>query len=138
MTSLVYTDALNAGARGDIDYEVDTFKCVLLTASYVPDKNHRRRSDLTSMHGASGTYPVDGVVVLVTVSKDEANDRVDIGLGALQVTSASITARYGVYYKARGGSASQDELIACVDFGEDVISTMSTWQLTASTMRMQN
>jgi hypothetical protein len=43
-----------------------------------------------------------------------------------------------VYYKSRGGASSADEIIAVVDFGADVSTTVGTFTLTASTLRKQN
>ena len=69
---------------------------------------------------------------------DTTNNRVDITLGGASWTTATITARYAVYYKARGGASSADELVAVVDFGSDVTSTAATFTLSASTLRKQN
>jgi hypothetical protein len=77
-------------------------------------------------------------VATVTVTKDTVNDRVDISLGAESWTTASITARGAVYYKRRGGLSSADELVAYIDFGGDITSTLGTFALTASTLRIQN
>jgi hypothetical protein len=69
---------------------------------------------------------------------DAAHDRVDISLGGATWANATITARYAVYYKARGGAATADELVAVNDFGADVASTAAAFALAASTYRKQN
>jgi hypothetical protein len=83
-------------------------------------------------------YTAGGVTSAVTVTKDTANDRVDIALGQVSWSNSTITARKAVYYVSRGGAASADELIAVNDFGSDVVSSGGTFTLNASTVRLQN
>jgi hypothetical protein len=138
MASLIYTSALEDAVNGDIDYGADTFKCAFVTSAYTPDKDtHTKRSDVTNEVAASGSYVAGGLAATVTVTKDLANDRIDISLGAVSATTATITARGAVYYKAVG-SAATDRLVAYIDFGSDVTSTAGTFSLTASTLRIQN
>jgi hypothetical protein len=139
MASVIFNSALDDAFRGNIDFDTDTFNVMLVTSSYVPDKDaHTKRSDVTNEVGASGTYVPGGGAVTVTVTKDTVNDRIDISLGDASFTGATITARGAVYYKSRGGASSADELVAYIDFGMDVISTIGTWALTASMLRIQN
>lgn len=139
MASLIYNSALYDGLTGAIDYDTDTFKCMLVTSAYTPNKDtHTKRSNVTNEVSASGTYAAGGGTATVTVTNDTANDRQDISLGAVSFTGATITARAAVYYKSRGGASSADELVAYIDFGSDITSTAGTWALTASTMRIQN
>ena len=67
-----------------------------------------------------------------------ANDRIEISLGGASWEASTITARGLVYYKSRGGAPSADELVAYIDFGEDVVSQNGTFAVTASTLRIQN
>jgi phage protein D len=83
-------------------------------------------------------YTAGGVVTSITVTKDTVNDRLDITLGAVSWPTSTITARKAVYYKARGGAATADELVAVNDFGSDVTSTGATFSLALSTVRFQN
>jgi hypothetical protein len=39
MASLIYNSAIDEMARGDIDFDTDTFKALLVTSAYVPDKD---------------------------------------------------------------------------------------------------
>jgi hypothetical protein len=112
---------------------------MLVTSTYSPNKDtHTKRSDVTNEVGASGSYAAGGGAATVTVTKDTVNDRIDISLGAVSFTTATITARGAVYYKSRGGASSADELVAYIDFGADITSTAGTFSLTASTLRIQN
>lgn len=138
MASLIYNSAIDDTVRGNIDMDTDTFKVMLVTSSYTPDKDtHLKRSSVTNEVVGTG-YTAGGAAATVGVTKDTANDRVDISLGAASWASATITARGAVYYKSRGGASSADELVAYIDFGADITSTAGTFALTASTFRIQN
>ena len=138
MASLIYNSAPDEMARGDIDFDTNTFKAMLVTSAYVPNKDtHDFRDDVTNE--VSGTaYTAGGVASAVTVTKDTANDRVTIQLGAVSWASSTITARGCVYYKSRGGASSADELVAYADFGSDVSSSGGTFSVAASTITLQN
>lgn len=139
MASIIYNSALYDALNGDIDYGADAFKVMLVTSAYTPNKDtHLKRSSVTNEVAASGSYAAGGGTVTVTVTNDTANDRQDISLGGTSFTTATITARAAVYYKARGGASSADELVAYIDFGSDITSTAGTFTLTASTLRLQN
>lgn len=139
MASLIYDSALDDAARGNIDYDTDSFKCMLVTSAYTPNKaTHTKRSDVTNEVAATGGYVAGGFAATVAPTKDTVNHREDISLGGISIPTATITARGAVYYKARGGAASADELVAYIDFGADITSTAATWALTASTFRTQN
>ena len=134
----MFTSVLDDTVRGAVDFDTDTFKCMLVTSAYVPNKDtHTKRSNVTNEVAGTG-YTAGGVIAPVTVTKDTVNDRVDISLGAISIPNATITARGAVYYKSRGGAATADELVAYIDFAADVTSTNGTFALTASTIRLQN
>jgi hypothetical protein len=138
MPSIIYNSFLEDLARGAIDMDTDTFRVLLTTSAYSENKDtHLKRSDVTNEVTGTG-YTAGGVVTTITVTKDNANDRLDITLGAVSWPTSTITARKAVFYKARGGAATADELVAVNDFGSDVTSTGATFSLAASTVRFQN
>jgi hypothetical protein len=138
MASLIYNSALDEMARGDIDFDSNSFKALLVTSSYVPNKDtHDFRDDVTNEVSGTG-YTAGGVASAVTVTKDTANDKVTIQFGAVSWASSTITARACVYYKSRGGASSADELVAYADFGSDVSSSGGTFSVAASTITLQN
>lgn len=138
MASLLFNRMLELWARGNIDFDTDTFRVMLTTSAYTEDKDaHDFRNDVTNEVSGTG-YTAGGNIATVTVTLDTANDRLDITLGGTTWPTSTITARKAVYYKARGGAASADELIAVNDFGSDVISVAGTFTLNASTMRITN
>lgn len=138
MASLIYNSAVDDMARGAIDFDTDTFKVMLVTSSYTPNKDtHDKRDDVTNE--ASGTgYTSGGVTSACTVTKDTANDRVTLQFASVSWASSTITARGAVIYKSRGGASSADELIAYNDFGADVSTTAGTFSIAASTITLQN
>lgn len=139
MASLLYNLFLNAWAKGNIDFDTDSFKVMLVTSSYTPNKDtHDFRNDVTNEVTGTG-YSAGGAAVTVTVNAvDTANDRQEITLGGASWSTSTITARGAVYYKSRGGASSADEIIAYIDFGGDVSSSGGTFTLTDSTLRVQN
>lgn len=139
MTSLVFNLALNAWAKGNIDFDTDTFKVMLVTSSYSPNKDtHDFRDDVTNEVVGTG-YSAGGAAVTVTVGAvDTANDREEITLGGASWPTSTITAAAAVYYKSRGGLSSADEIIAYIDFGGNVVSSGGTFTLNSSTLRLQN
>ncbi len=138
MASLIYNRALELWARGNIDFDTDTFKVMLTTSAYAENKDtHDFRDDVTNEVAGTG-YTAGGNVATVTVTLDTVNDRLDISLGGTTWPASTITARKAVYYKSRGGAATADELVAVNDFGADVISSSGTFTLNASTLRITN
>jgi hypothetical protein len=138
MASLVYNSAVDDMARGLIDFDSDTFKAMLVTSTYSPNKDtHDKRDDVTNEVTGTG-YTTGGTTCAVTVTKDTANDKVVITLGSVSWSSSTITARGCVYYKSRGGASSADEIVAYNDFGGDVSTTGGTFSVAASTITLQN
>jgi hypothetical protein len=139
MPSLIYNSAVRDNVVGNIDFDTDTFRVMLVTSAYTENKDtHTKRSDVTNEVTGAG-YTAGGAITTVTVAAvDTANDQVVITFGAVSWASSTITARKAVIYKSRGGVASADELVGVVDFGTDVVSVAGTFSLTASTLTLQN
>jgi hypothetical protein len=138
MASLIYNSAIDDIVRGAIDADTDTFKALLVTSSYSPNKDtHDKRDDVTNEVTGTG-YTAGGVTTACTVTKDTANDRVTLQFAAVSWATSTITARALVIYKSRGGASSADELVAYNDFGSDVSSTAGTFSVAASVVTLQN
>jgi hypothetical protein len=138
MASLIFNKMFEGWANGNIDFGSDTFKVMLTTSAYSENKDtHDFRDDITNEVSGTG-YTAGGNTVTVTPTLDTANDRLDITMGGTSWTTSTITARKGVYYKARGGASSADEVIMVNDFGSDVVSSAGTFTLNASTIRIAN
>ena len=137
MASLIYNSCIDDMARGAIDFDTDTFKVMLVTSSYTPNKDtHDKRDDVTNEVSGTG-YTAGGVSAPVTVTKDTANDKVTIEFAAVSWTSSTITARGAVYFKSTGNAAN-DCLVAYNDFGSNITTSNGTFSLAASTLTLQN
>ena len=139
MASLVYNSCIRDAVVGNIDFDTDTFKMMLVTSTYTASKSHAKRSDITNEAPGAG-YTTGGNACAVTVAAtDNTNNDVEISFTVTSWTSATITARAGVIYKSRGGASSADELVGYVDFTSDVASTNGTFAVTVSTpLKFQN
>jgi hypothetical protein len=137
MASLIYNSAIDDMARGAIDFDSNSFKALLVTSSYVPNKDtHDKRDDVTNEVSGTG-YTAGGVASVCTVTKDTANDKVTLSFAAVSWASSTITARALVIYKSTG-TASTDNLVCYVDFGSDVSSTGGTFSVTSSVISLAN
>ena len=138
MASLIYNSAIDDMARGAIDFDTDSFKAMLVTSAYTPNKDtNDRRDDVTNEVSGTG-YTAGGVASVCTVTKDTANDKVTLQFAAVSWASSTITARALVIYKSLGGASSADALVAYNDFGADVSSSGGTFSVAASTITLQN
>jgi hypothetical protein len=133
MSSAIYNSMMYHEAKGNIDFDTDSFKVMLVTSAYTPDVDaHDYRNDVTNE--VTGTnYVAGGAATTCTVTQDNANNRVSIGFSAVTWATATITARGAVIYKSRGGASSADELVAYVDFGSDKSSTAGDFVVTFTT-----
>jgi hypothetical protein len=140
MASLIYNNAIWYLVKGNIDFDSDTFKTMLVTSSYTPNKDTDDfRNDVTNEVAAGGGYTAGGTAATVTVAAiDTANDRIEVTMAGGNWPSSTITAAGAVIYKSRGGASSADELVAYIDFGGNVVSAAGTFTLTDSLLRLQN
>ncbi|AFU87243.1 hypothetical protein Ccr2_gp074 [Caulobacter phage Ccr2] len=138
MASLVYNSMLHDLVNGDIAFDTDTFKVMLVTSAYTPNKDtHTRKNQVTNEVTGAG-YTAGGQNSAVTITPDTANDREDLSFATVTWTSATITARAAVIYKDTG-TAATSPLIAYVDFGTDVSSTNANFAVSfSSPLRFQN
>jgi hypothetical protein len=139
MASLLFDSMLYDLAKGSIDFDTDTFKVMLVTNAYSPNKGtHAKRSDVTNEVSGTG-YTAGGAATTVTVTNDTTNHRTDIAFSNPSWANSTITARAAVIYKSRGGASSADELVGYCDFGADVASNNGTFQVTFNTpLRLTN
>lgn len=137
--SLIYDSFFGDVYAANIAVNTDTFKCMLVTATYTPNKGtHAKRSAVTNEVTGTG-YTAGGTNCTVAGALDTTNHRYDVTITGPSWTTATITARAMVVYKSRGGASSADELVAYIDFGSDVSSTAATFAVTVtSPLRIQN
>lgn len=140
MASLVYNSAVRDIATGAIDLDTDTFYAMLVTATYVPNKDTDLKRSVVTNEVVGTGYVAGGAAIVATVAAvDTVNDRVDVTFGSVVWAASTIVARAAVIYKRRGGASTADELLAYVDFGANITSTADTFTFTPSSpLRFQN
>jgi hypothetical protein len=133
MADVIYDSLIDDVARNNVDLDTDTFKAMLVTSAYVPNRaTHTRRSDITNEVVGTG-YVAGGNAVAVTVTKDTGLHKVTAAFANYNLPGAALTARALVIYKSRGGLASADELVAYCDFGGDKTASGGTFAVTFGT-----
>lgn len=129
MTNSIYDKFMKHLVLGDIDPGSDTFYMMLCTSSYTPTKaSDEHRSDVSNEVTGTG-YTAGGQAVACTPS-GPASAVESLTFAVTTWPTATITARYAVIYKHRGGSSSADELVAWIDFGGNVSSTGANFTVT--------
>lgn len=133
-TAVWYGNALLNLAKGNIDFDTDTFKVLLTTNSYTPDQDaHDFLNDVTNEITGTG-YTAGGATLSgVSVTYDSGSNEVRILWSDAAWTTATFTARNAVIYKSRGGASSADELVAYIPFGSDQSVTAGTFTLDFTT-----
>jgi hypothetical protein len=112
-----------------------TYRATLHASGYTEDRNaHTKYSNVTNEVTGTG-YTAGGVIVPVSVALNTASTppKLVLTIGAAVWPSSTITARKMVVRRARGGAASVDELVCCVDNGVDLASNSSTMTWAANT-----
>jgi hypothetical protein len=134
-----YANGLLNLSNGGLDLDVASgYKLMLVTSSYTPDQAaHNFRDDLGANEASGGSGYPSGGFTLASLSLALATltlswDAADISQA---ITGGPLAFRYGVYYRARGGASSADELVGYVDFGaqsitDAVLNITQTNQLT--------
>ncbi len=119
MADIIYDSFLGDVAKGNIDLDTDTIKCLLVTSSYTPDRAHDKRDDITNEVTGTGYTTGGAEVGSKAVTVDGVNHLAKFDGADVTWADSTITARGAVLYKARGGASSADELIGYWDFGSD-------------------
>lgn len=129
MADLIYNSFFVDHANGNIDLDTDTIKVMLCTSAYTPTKTHNRRDDITNEVSGTGYTAGGATLANKTLTQDDTNDLGKFDADDVSWATSTITARYAIVYKARGGAASADELIKCFDFGSDQVSVGAAFTL---------
>ena len=138
MSSLIYDSCLYNVFRSMIHFDTDTFRMLLVSSSYSPSKNHAKRSDIYDEIPSGNGYIQGGLDADVQVSKDGQNSRVNIILGSVTWTNASITAAGAIYYRIGSSGASTDDLVCFIEFDREAKSENGSFTVTQSVLRVQN
>ena len=126
MASIVY-DSYPADVWNGNCLTTHSYKAMLVTSTYSEDRGaHSKRSSITNEISGTG-YTAGGAAVTLTVATNTTTHKMTLTIGAVSWPSSTLTARKMIVYRARGGAASADELVCCVDNGvNDLVSSSST------------
>ena len=98
---------------------------MLVTSSYTPNQSTDAfRSDLGANEASGGSgYTAGGFTISTPTLTIVSGLTVQWDAGDITqaIAGGPLNFEYGVYYKARGGASSADELIGYVDFGSQTI-----------------
>ena len=117
-------------ANKEIDFDTDTIKVALCTSTYTPNQDtHAYFSDITNEVTGTGYTAGGQTLASKTVTYTAASNLQTFDAADTVWASSTITARYAIVYESTG-TAATSALIGYVDFGADVSSTASTFQIT--------
>lgn len=131
MASGLYVETFEAALKNDLDLDMDndTFKCMLVTASYSPNlETHTNKSDVSNE--VSGTGYTAGGETLTGVTMTSSSD----GTGTIKWDADDVSWTSSTLSNVRAGviyddSVTNDRLIAYIDFGGDFSTTSGTFQI---------
>lgn len=127
MADVIYNSFKNDVLSGSMNLSGDTFKLMLVTASYVPDEDaDTKRSHVTNEASGTGYSSGGATVSGITLTQDDLNDKIVVDGADVSWPASTITARGAVLYKSTG-SAATDPLVAYFDFGTDRSSSNGTF-----------
>lgn len=132
MSSFLFFSLGEDLARGNVNFQTDTFYAMVVTSAYTPSQAHSKRSDITNEVSGTG-YPAGGQAVAVGVSRVNGVTSLTFSPVVFADPVSGFTGRRAIVYKRRGGAASADELVGCIDPGADVPANGGTYTVTAST-----
>jgi hypothetical protein len=127
MASHLQNNFIRDMSLGNLIPGTHVFRMLLTSSSYTPSKAHDRRDEITNELATGSGYTAKGNQVTMTVSTDQPNNRTSISFSAPSWANASFTARYGVVYRDRGGTSADDEVMAVLDFTQEVTTTNGTF-----------
>lgn len=125
-TAAAYLNGIKNLNNGAVDWDGDTIKVLLATASYNPnqDTDEFRSAIGANEVGASGDYVAGGATMgSRSISVDGAGNTVTLLGGDIVWTGFTGAYRYAIVYKARGGAAGADELLAFSDLGAQSVTS---------------
>ena len=131
MASGLYVETFEAALKNDLalDMDNDTFKCMLVTASYSPNlETHTNKSDVTDE--VSGTGYTAGGEALTNVTMTSSSD----GTGTIKWDADDVSWTSSTLSNVRAGviyddTVTNDRLIAYIDFGGSFSTTSGTFQI---------
>lgn len=125
MAKIIYDSFLGDVFAGNCTTS-HSYKAMLVSSGYSEDRAlHTKRSDITSEISGTG-YSAGGTPVTLAFSVNTTTHVATLIIGSVTWANSTLTARKLIVARDRGGSASADELVCCIDNGVDVVTSNST------------
>ncbi len=124
-TKLVYNEGAFQIASGNIDFDANTFKIMLVGSTYraIADEtkrdSHSNRSDITDEISGTGYSAGGATLASVTVTKDTTNNLIKIDAADPAWTSSTLSGVQGAVIYKSTGTAATDTLICFLDVYAD-------------------
>jgi hypothetical protein len=128
----LYGKFLQAAMNKEVDYDTDTIKVALLSASYNPNQDtHAYWADVSGSQVSGAGYTAGGATLASkTVAYDAATNTVILDAADVVWPNSTITARYAVIYDDSPSTAAAKPLIGYVDFGAEQSSSNGNFTIT--------
>lgn len=108
----------------EVDLEVDAVKVMLLDSNHVFNPDNNLVSEISANEVSGDGYTAGGQALAgKTVTQDDTNDKAKWDADDVIWADSTITARFAVIYDAN------NNLIACIDFGEDKSSSNGEFKI---------
>lgn len=130
VTSFWYGQALLKALNKEIDFDTDTIKVMLCTATYTPNQDTHVYKDVSVTNEVTGTgYTAGGATLTTkTITYDGTTNITKLDADDVTWASSTITARYAVIYDDT--PATNKPLLGYVDFGADQSSSNGNFTIT--------
>jgi len=108
-------------AKGNIDFNSDTFKGALMVSAFSFDKDtHATWPDASGEEiSATGNYAQETVSVSGEVQEDDANDRARIDFDDVSYTASGDSFDACGAFVIYDDTTADDTIVGCIDFGTD-------------------
>lgn len=131
MASVIY-DSFIADVFAGTCTTASSYKGMLVTSGYTEDRGaHSKRSSITNEVSGTG-YTAGGVALTLSASLNTTTHILTLTIPTATWASSTITARKLIVYRTTG-TAANDNLVACIDNGVDLVSSSSTMTWNSST-----
>ena len=108
----------------EVDLELDAVKVMLLDSNHAFNPDHNLVSEVSANEVSGEGYTAGGQALAgKTVTQDDTNDKAKWDADDVTWADSTITAHYAVIYDAN------NNLIACIDFGEDKSSSNGEFKI---------
>lgn len=136
MASLIHNNVMLDPWLGNLA-TTHIYKMMLVASAYTPSKAYSKRNQVTNEVTGTG-YTAGGKIIVPTFTVSNTTNRLTITIPEATWPASTITARGAEVYRARGGAASDDELVCYIDFLRDIVTSNEEFQAPQSTLTQQN